>query len=339
MKAVLENVSLKNYNTFGVDARARFLTHIKSAGQLQQYITDGIFSGQSILVLGGGSNILFTRDFDGWVLANEIKGTEKIDEDKNSFLIKVAAGENWNGFVDFCVERKWYGLENLSLIPGKVGAAPVQNIGAYGVEQRERMVSLEAMNLQTGKTVVFINETCEFGYRSSIFKTREKGNWFILNVTYRLKKSPAFNLEYGPLKSAFEGASPHSITLKDISDAVKSIRRSKLPDPKVTGNAGSFFKNPIVPKEKLENLKARFPDMPFYETEDGMMKIPAGWLIETCGWKGKTVGQAGVHEKQALVLVNKGDASGAEILHLAENIQSDVLKKLNIQLVPEVLIL
>jgi len=336
---VLENASLKNYNTFGIEARARFLVHITSAGQLQQYIQDKVFSGQKVLVLGGGSNILFTKDFDGWVLVNEIKGKEKIAEDKNSFLIRVAGGENWTDFVDYCVERNWYGLENLSLIPGKTGAAPVQNIGAYGVEQRELMISLEAMNLKTGEISVFKNENCEFGYRSSIFKTKEKGNWFILNVTYQLKKTPAFNLEYSPLKAAFEEESPHAISLKDVSEAVKNIRRSKLPDPAKTGNAGSFFKNPIVTKQKLESIKTKFPNIPFYDLDDGSIKIPAGWLIETCGWKGKNLGNAGVHEKQALVLINKGNATGTEILHLAEKIQSDVLKKFEIKLEPEVLIL
>jgi len=339
MTTVLENASLKNYNTFGIDAKARFLAEVSSADQLQQYIKDGTFSDQKILVIGGGSNVLFTKYFDGWVLVNEIKGKGKIAEDENSFLIQVAGGENWSDFVDYCVERNLYGLENLSLIPGKVGAAPVQNIGAYGVEQCELMVSLEAINLKTGEISIFENENCEFGYRSSIFKTKEKGNWFILNVTYQLKKTPVFNLEYGPLKAAFEGESPHSISLKDVSEAVKNIRRSKLPDPAIIGNAGSFFKNPVVSKEKLENIKSRFPNMAFYEMEDGSVKIPAGWLIETCGWKGKTLGQAGVHGKQALVLVNKGNASGAEILHLSKHIQSDVLKQFNIELEPEVLIM
>ncbi len=337
--AVLENSSLKNYNTFGIDAKAHFLVHITSADQLKQFILDGTFSGQKVLVLGGGSNVLFTKDLDGWVLVNEIKGKEKVAEDENYFLIKVAGGEDWTAFVDYCVERNWYGLENLSLIPGKTGAAPVQNIGAYGIEQRELMISLEAMNLKTGKISVFKNEDCEFGYRSSIFKTKERGNWFILNVTYQLKKTPAFNLEYGPLKAAFEESSPHAISLKDISEAVKSIRRSKLPNPAVTGNAGSFFKNPVVTKQKLERLKSNHPSIPFYELEDGAIKIPAGWLIETCGWKGKNLGNAGVHEKQALVLINKGNATGAEIQHLARKIQSDVLKQFEIDLEPEVLIL
>lgn len=339
MKAVLENASLKNYNTFGIDAKARFLIHITSADQLKQIINDRTLLNQKILVLGGGSNVLFTNDFDGYILINEIKGKEKINENKNFFFIQVAGGENWSEFVDYCVDRNWYGLENLSLIPGKVGAAPVQNIGAYGVEQRELMVSLQAMNLKTGKISDFKNKNCEFGYRSSIFKTKEKGNWFILNVTYQLKKTPAFNLEYGPLKAAFENESPHDTSLKDISETVKSIRMSKLPNPAITGNAGSFFKNPVVSKEKFESIKSEFPDMPFYEMEGNVIKIPAGWLIESCGWKGKTIGQAGVHEKQALVLINKGKATGTEILHLAKNIQADVLKNFNIELEPEVLIL
>lgn len=339
MKAVQENASLKNYNTFGINAKARFLVHITSAGQLQQYIKDGVFSNHKVLVLGGGSNILFTQDFDGWVLVNDITGKEKVAEEKTFFQLQVAGGENWSDFVDYCVERNWYGLENLSLIPGKVGAAPVQNIGAYGVEQRERMISLEAMNLKTGEIAVFKNQDCSFGYRSSIFKTTEKGKWFILNVAYQLSKVPAFNLEYGPLKATFEEETPHAITLKDVSEAVKRIRRSKLPDPAVTGNAGSFFKNPVVSKEKLGDLKSTSPHLPFYEQEDGSVKIPAGWLIESCGWKGKALGNAAVHDLQALVLVNKNQASGSEIRNLARRIQSDVENRFSITLEPEVLIL
>ncbi|MBE0649788.1 MAG: UDP-N-acetylmuramate dehydrogenase [Bacteroidales bacterium] len=339
MTEVLENASLKKYNTFGIDAKARFLVHISSANQLREYVTTGVFSNQNVLILGGGSNVLFTQDFDGWVLVNEIMGIEKVSEEDDYIMIKAAGGENWSAFVDYCVEQNWHGLENLSLIPGKLGAAPVQNIGAYGVEQCESMVCLEAMNLKTGETSIFKNEDCEFGYRSSIFKTSEKGNWVVLNVTYRLWKKQVFNLEYSPLKTAFEGISIESINLKDVSEAVKNIRRSKLPDPAIIGNAGSFFKNPIVSKEKLGNLKIRFSNIPFYEIDNNSVKIPAGWLIETCNWKGKTIGNAGVHDKQALVLVNKVNASGIEIRDLARKIQSDVLEKFSIELDPEVLIL
>ena len=339
MTTVLENASLKNYNTFGIDAKAHFLTHITSAEQLKKHILSRTFSGEKLLILGGGSNVLFTKDFDGWVLVNEMKGIEKISEDHDSVLVKVAGGESWSGFVDHCVDRNWYGLENLSLIPGKAGAAPVQNIGAYGVEQRELMFSLEAMNMNTGEISVFPNEACLFGYRTSIFKTTEKDNWFILNVTYRLHKIPKFNLEYGPLKSAFDGLSKDSITVKEVSDAVKRIRQSKLPDPAITGNAGSFFKNPVVSKQKLGNLKLKFPNIPFYEMEESTIKIPAGWLIEFCGWKGKTQGNAGVHEKQALVLVNRSHATGKEIQNLASKIQSEVLTMFKIKLDLEVLVL
>ncbi len=339
MTAVLENASLKSYNTFGIDAKARFLISITSKEQLQQHISRGTFSGEKLLILGGGSNVLFTKDFNGWVLIDEMNGIEKISEDDDSVLVKVESGELWSGFVDYCIDRKWYGLENLSLIPGKIGAAPVQNIGAYGVEQRELMVRLEALDLGTGEISVFENTACQFGYRSSIFKTTEKGKWFILNVTFRLHKKPDFNLEYGLLKSAFEGFSTDSISLKEVSDTVKKIRLSKLPDPAKTGNAGSFFKNPVISKEKLGNLKSKFPNTPYYEMEDGRIKISAGWLIESCGWKGKTMGNAGVHDKQALVLINTGEASGTEILNLAKSITSGVLQQFNIQLEPEVLIL
>ena len=289
--------------------------------------------------MGGGSNLLFTKDFDGWLLRNEIEGIEIVEETDNEVLIKVGGGENWSDLVDFTVEKGWGGLENLSLIPGTAGAAPVQNIGAYGTEQKDAFVRLEACNLITGKICHFNKLECDFGYRSSILKEGEKGKWFVLNVTYRLLKTPKLHLDYAPLRKAFENIAAEEITVKAVSETVKSIRRSKLPEPEDLGNAGSFFKNPVILHEKFLSIRQRFPQIPFYPSENGKAKIPAGWLIEQAGWKGKQVGNAGVHHQQALVIVNYGKATGKEILQLSKDIQKDVLQKFDITLEPEVLIL
>jgi len=334
-----ENVSLKKYNTFAVEAKARYFVTLSDHEELKSLVT-GFDPGETRhLVMGGGSNLLFTGDFDGWILRNEIKGIEIVEETQEEVLVKAGGGESWSGFVDFTVENGWGGLENLSLIPGTVGAAPVQNIGAYGVEQEMAFESLEACNLITGKTCIFNKAECDFGYRNSIFKNAEKGKWFVLNVTYRLKKTPKLHLDYTPLRKAFENTPEEQITIKTISNAVKSIRRSKLPDPRKMGNAGSFFKNPVVLHEKFLRLQQHFPEIPFYQQQNGKVKIPAGWLIEQTGWKGKRMGNAGVHHQQALVIVNYGNASGQEILQLAQTVQKDVLKKFDITLEPEVYIL
>ena len=334
-----ENISLKKYNTFGVEAKARYFVTVSDHEELKSLVA-GFNPGETRhLVMGGGSNLLFTGDFDGWILRNEIKGIEIIGETDDEVLVKAGGGESWSGFVDFTVEKGWGGLENLSLIPGTVGAAPVQNIGAYGVEQKESFVRLEAANLITGKVCQFNRLECDFGYRRSIFKNAEKGKWLVLNVTYRLKKNPVPNLKYAPLQKFFEGRETGSVSVKEVSEAVKSIRRSKLPEPDELGNAGSFFKNPVILKEKFQRLQTDFPRIPFYPAEKQKVKIPAGWLIEQAGWKGKRLGRAGVHERQALVLVNYGGATGKEILTLAQSIQRDVQKKFGIPLEPEVLIL
>ncbi len=334
-----ENVSLKKYNTFGVEARAHYFVSVSDHEELTSLVTSFDPGETRHLVLGGGSNLLFTGDFDGWILHNAIKGIEIVEETEEEVLVKVGGGESWSGFVDFTVEKGWGGLENLSLIPGTVGAAPVQNIGAYGMEQKEAFVRLEAASLMTGKVCHFNHLECDFGYRRSIFKDAEKGKWFVLNVTYRLKKQPRLHLEYAPLHAFFEHQAPEKITVKQVSEAVKSIRRSKLPEPEELGNAGSFFKNPVILQEKFLRLQHDFPQVPFYPAEKGKVKIPAGWLIEQAGWKGRRVGRAGVHERQALVIVNYGGASGKEILALAEAVQKDVLGKFGIALEPEVLIL
>lgn len=339
MTRILENISLKNFNTFGVEAKARYFAAISCYDELRSLIQERKPAEKKLLIMGGGSNLLFTGDFNGWILRNEIKGIEIIEDTDKHVLVKVGGGENWSDFVDSTVDNGWQGLENLSLIPGTAGAAPVQNIGAYGVEQKDVFVSLEACNLITGKICTYTRPECNFGYRSSLFKTTEKGKWFVLNIIYRLQKKPELNLDYAPLRKAFEGKPAEQITIKAVCDAVKNIRRSKLPDPQTLGNAGSFFKNPVVRQEEFSRLQRQFPKIPFYQLENGNVKIPAGWLIEQCGWKGKRVGNTGVHHQQALVIVNFGEATGQEILQLANAIQYDVSQQFGIVLEPEVLIL
>lgn len=339
MIRILENISLKNFNTFGVEAKARYFAAISGYDELRSLIQERKPAEKKLLVMGGGSNLLFTGDFNGWVLHNEIKGIEIVEETDKHVVVNVGGGENWSDFVDMMVDNGWGGLENLSLIPGTAGAAPVQNIGAYGAEQKDAFVSLEACNLITGKICTFNRLECNFGYRSSILKTAEKGKWFVLNVTYQLQKKPELNLGYAPLRKAFEGKPTEQITVKEVCDAVKSIRCSKLPDPQTLGNAGSFFKNPVVRQEEFRRLQLQFPEIPFYQLKNGNVKIPAGWLIEQCGWKGKRVGNAGVHHRQALVIVNFGGATGQEIVQLSNAIQYDVSRQFSIRLDPEVLIL
>jgi len=335
----LDHTSLKKYNTFGVEATARYFVTISGFDELKSLVKNFDPGKDSHLIIGGGSNLLFTKDFDGWILRNEIKGIEITEETDKHVLLKASSGENWSDFVDFTVEKGWGGLENLSLIPGTVGAAPVQNIGAYGMEQKDVFVSLEACNLITGKICYFNKMECDFGYRRSILKEAEKGKWFVLNVTYRLLKTPELHLNYAPLLKAFENMPAEEITVKAVSEAVKRIRRSKLPDPEELGNAGSFFKNPVILHEKFLGIQKRFPKIPFYPSENGNIKIPAGWLIEQAGWKGKQVGNAGVHHQQALVIVNYGKATGKDILQISKDIQKDVLQRFDITLEPEVLIL
>ncbi|MBN2614741.1 MAG: UDP-N-acetylmuramate dehydrogenase [Bacteroidales bacterium] len=336
---ISENKDLLHLNTFGISARAQHFAPIHDLPELKELILQEHPTETSLLVLGGGSNVLFTKDFDGWVLHNGIKGIEIIEDNAETVLLRAGGGENWSNFVDFAVENGWWGLENLSLIPGTVGAAPVQNIGAYGTEQKERFISLEACNLKTGEVRTFVKDDCAFGYRSSIFKTEEKGNWFVVNVTYHLQKKPHRILNYAPLKAAFENTPLSKLSASEISNKVKEIRNSKLPDPRKIGNAGSFFKNPVISKSQFQQLENQYPNIPSYPQDDGTLKVPAGWLIEQCGWKGKKVGNTGVHNLQALVLVNHGNATGTEIQQLALQIQSDVHNRFNIHIEPEVLIL
>lgn len=325
------NVSLKPYNTFGIDTKAKRFASFSSADELLSLTTNE----NNLLILGGGSNILFTKDFDGLVLKNEIRGIEIVKEDEHHVYVKAGAGENWHQFVLFCIERNLAGVENLSLIPGNVGASPMQNIGAYGVEIKDVFHDLEAFNISTKKISTFTHTDCQFGYRESVFKNKYKGQYIILTVTYRLNKVPDFNTSYGAIADELKVIGK-GVSIQTISQAVINIRSSKLPDPKKTGNAGSFFKNPTLPFSEYEVLKNHHPGIPAYPQEDGSVKIAAGWLIEQCGWKGFRRGDAGCHERQALVLVNYGHASGKEIYNLSEDIRVSVLQKFSVNLEREV---
>ncbi len=338
---IQENFPLRPYNTFGIDAKARHFSSFSSAEELEELLSiqSKQLSGSSNLpplVLGGGSNILFSKDYDGLVLKNNIPGMEELTEDEEYVYVRAGAGENWHQFVKYCLGRDWAGLENLSLIPGNVGAAPIQNIGAYGVELAEVFWNLEAFHLQEKKIYTLTETDCEFGYRDSSFKNKNKGRFVILSVCFRLRKDPIFHTSYGSLHEELDRMGIKELTIQAISQAVINIRSSKLPDPAVIGNAGSFFKNPTVSIAEFEDLKEKFPGIVGHETLSGSVKLAAAWMIEQCGWKGYRRGDAGCHEKQALVLVNYGNASGAEILALSEEIQQSVFKKFGITLEREV---
>jgi UDP-N-acetylmuramate dehydrogenase len=332
-----QNVSLKKYNTFGIDVSAKYFLEVGSVSDIQNYLDDR--KQFPLLILGGGSNILFTKNFNGTVLKNNIKGIEKIKEDDEYVYVKAGGGEAWHEFVMHCIKNNYAGLENLSLIPGSVGAAPIQNIGAYGVEQKEVFSSLEAINLHENKLKVFTRSECNFGYRDSIFKREAKNKFIITSVTFRLNKKPVFNTSYGAIHQELERMGIKELSISAVSQAVCNIRRSKLPDPASIGNAGSFFKNPTVPKEKYEKIKKEFPAIVAYPAAEGEMKLAAGWLIEQCGWKGKSFGNYGVHKDQALVLVNYGCANGNEIYELSEKILQSVKEKFGVVLEREVVII
>jgi len=335
-----ENFSLKKYNTFGIDATARYFstfTNLDELNKLLQFNQPSTINHQpSTLILGGGSNILFTKNFDGLVLKNDIQGIEKIKEDDDHVYVKAGAGVNWHQLVVHCINNNWAGMENLSLIPGNTGASPMQNIGAYGVEIKDVFFELEAFHLEEKKIATFNLKDCEFGYRESVFKRRSKNEFVIANVTYRLNKKPVFNTSYGAIEEELEAMGVTELTIQAISQAVINIRRSKLPDPAEIGNAGSFFKNPETGKEKFELLKNDFPKIVGYQLPNGSIKLAAGWLIEQCGWKGYRKGDAGCHARQALVLVNYGNAKGDEVLNLSEEIISSVKNKFDVQLEKEV---
>jgi UDP-N-acetylmuramate dehydrogenase len=334
-----ENHSLKSYNTFGIDARAKYFSSFSSVEELQEAI-DLISKNNSIqkkpLILGGGSNILFTQNFDGLVLRNEIKGIHTVHEDEHHIHVKAGAGENWHSFVMHCIRNEFAGIENLSLIPGNVGASPMQNIGAYGVEIKDVFYSLEAWHIKEKKVEQFSVNDCEFGYRDSVFKKKYKDEFVILDVTYRLNKDPVLNISYGAIKEELEKMKITEPGIEVVSQAVINIRSSKLPDPAVLGNAGSFFKNPEITGQQFEELKSIHPGIVGFPLQNGKVKLAAGWLIEQCGWKGHRRGDAGCYEKQALVLVNYGNASGREIYDLSEDIKQSVFKKFNVPLEREV---
>ncbi|MFZ2205799.1 MAG: UDP-N-acetylmuramate dehydrogenase [Minisyncoccia bacterium] len=332
---ILRDYDLTSLNTFGISARARFFAEVASEEDFKELFSSTEFKENEKLILGGGSNVLFTKDFDGIVILNKLKGIEIIEDGSESVLIKSMAGEKWHDLVIFTVERGLWGIENLSLIPGTAGASPIQNIGAYGSEFKDTLENIEAIDVKTGEKKIFTKEECEFGYRDSIFKNKLKGKYFIVSVTLKLSKVQKLNADYKALDSYLKENNIEIKSSKDVSDAVSKIRMSKLPDPKVLGNAGSFFKNVYVTKEKAQSLLDQYPDMPLFK-ECELIKIPAGWLVEQCGWKGQKVGNVGVHDKQALVLVNHGGARGSEVLDLADKIIESVYEKFELKLTPEV---
>ena len=325
-----KDYSLLNHNTFGMDVKAKRYVEYDSEEELKTLIPT--LSGV-VLHMGGGSNLLFTGDFDGTVLHSAIKGVEVVEETADEVLVRVGAGEVWDDFVAWAVEHGYGGVENLSLIPGEVGASAVQNIGAYGVEAKDVIALVEAMELSNGQKRVFGNLECDYAYRQSIFKNHLKGKYAITYVTYRLQKQATLKLEYGNIKAVL--GDQEEVTIQSVRQAIIDIRNAKLPDPKVQGNAGSFFMNPVVSREKFLSIQKDYPQMPFYEVEGGV-KIPAGWMIDQCGWKGKSLGRAGVHDKQALVLVNLGGATSDEIITLCDTICKDVHEKFGIDIHPEV---
>ncbi len=330
---IQHNVNLKSFNTFGISAIADSFIEISSLQELQQL---SLHSSDDYLVLGGGSNLLFTQNPKGLVIKNSLKGIEIVNETADYVYVKVASGETWHQFVLHTIQKNWGGIENLSLIPGSVGASPMQNIGAYGVEIKDVFESLEAFHIDTKELHRFNKEECQFGYRESVFKRRLKGQYFITSVTYRLSKNPTINSSYGAITAELEKAGIHQPTIKDISDAVILIRSSKLPDPKEFGNAGSFFKNPVISIQLFNRLKEEYPTIPSYPINEKEVKVPAGWLIEQDGWKGKTIDNYGVHKNQALVLVNYGGAKGADIYNLSSQIIQSIKNRFGIELEREV---
>lgn len=344
---IKQNYNLSKLNTFGINVNAKFFVEIEAEKDLKELFFNSVFTENKKFFLGGGSNTLFTKDFDGIVVLNKLKGIEIEEENSETVLVRAMGGEIWHDLVMFTVNRRYWGIENLSLIPGTVGAAPMQNIGAYGAELKDVFENVEAFEIETGLKKVFRKEECKLGYRDSVFKNELKGKYFISAVTLKLNKKEKKNIDYKILKEYFEKNKVEINSPKDISEAVISIRKSKLPDPKILGNAGSFFKNVFLNKDQLEKLREKYPEAPFFEEKKtssqpsperrgGVIKIPAGWLIEQCEWKGKKIGNVGVHEKQALILVNYGGATGSEIIELSNKIIASVKEKFGLELLSEV---
>ena len=324
--------SLKKYNSFGIEAYCRTFVSVKAEDNISEVLKE--IDGQ-VRVLGGGSNILLTGDIEETVLFNEIKGIKVLQQHKDHVIVEVGGGEVWHAFVMWAVLNGYGGVENLALIPGTVGAAPIQNIGAYGVEQKDVFVSLTAYDLKTGEDEIFDLDDCKFGYRDSIFKQKYKGKYLITSIRYKLSRKHQLQLAYGAIKQQLVEERITDPTIREVCDIVIKIRNSKLPDPRYLGNSGSFFKNPVVRQDKFESIRSIYPDMPFYPADEGI-KIPAGWLIEQCGLKGKRIGDTGTYEHQALVIVNHDNATGQEIWNFAQQVMSTVEEKFGIVLIPEV---
>ncbi len=335
---IKNNFSLRKLNTFGITVTASKYCEVTSAEEVKKLINSGQLHGNK-LILGGGSNLLFTKDFDGIVIKVNISGIHVVREDERFFWVKAGAGVVWQDLVESCLKANFGGIENLSLIPGTVGAAPIQNIGAYGVEIKDTFEALEAINLDDGKKRYFTNEECQFGYRDSIFKHELKDKYLITNVVLRLTKTPEINIDYGNVKEIMFKSGKKEFGIRDVSEAIINIRQQKLPDPKEVGNAGSFFKNPIISKELCKAIQRSYPDIPFYNQPDNSTKIPAAWLIDHCGLKGLIHQGAAVHTKQPLVLINHNNASGKDILELSEIVQEKVKKEFGILLESEVRII
>ncbi len=335
MKFLNQMYSLKAYNTFGIDVNAKEFISVSSLPELQSVLEK--YKHEEIFVLGGGSNMLLTQDIQKPVVHINLTGIQIVKQDKSHVWVEVQAGENWHQFVLWTLENDFGGIENLSLIPGNIGSAPIQNIGAYGVELKDVFDSCKAINIKTQEIKTFTLAECKFGYRESVFKSSEKDKYIILSVTLKLtKKDHKISTSYGVISNELQKMEIYNPTIQDISKAVIAIRQSKLPDPKEIGNSGSFFKNPVVTRKTFEKVQEQYPEMPFYEVSENEIKIPAGWLIETAGFKGKRFGDAGVHQKQALVLVNYGNATGKEIYDLAKTIQKTILDKFGIVIETEV---
>lgn len=333
---IYQNISLKPYNTFGIDVSAEQFVEVKTVEEVQVLCTTFNLYERKKLILGGGSNILLTKNFDGMAIKMNLTGMDIIKEDDDHAWVKAMCGELWHDFVQFCVNKNLGGVENLSLIPGCVGAAPMQNIGAYGAEIKDTFEELFAVEIETGKLVKFTNAECKFGYRESVFKHEAKDKFIIVAVTFKLNKKVQLNTQYGAIQNTLLANGIKEPTIKDVSDAVIQIRSTKLPNPKELGNSGSFFKNPEISGNEYASKLENFPNMPGYKLENGNVKVPAGWLIEQCGFKGKRIGNTGAHKDQALVLVNYGGATGNEIYDLALQIKDKVFETFKIEINPEV---
>lgn len=340
MKPILKNHSLLPFNTFGLEARTKYFTSFHSTNDLQELRLTPEYKKEKKLILGGGSNILLTQDQNAFALLNQIKGIAIEEEDAKSYVVSAGGGENWHDFVLHCIKNGYAGIENMSFIPGSVGASPMQNIGAYGTEIKDVFEWLDAFHLETGEIHRFYKNDCAFGYRESVFKNKYKGEYIITKVAYRLQKEPTINTSYGAINQELETMGISEPTIKNVSDAVIAIRQLKLPNPIEIGNSGSFFKNPIISNKLVEQLKANHPNIPIYPINKQQSKIAAGWLIDQAGWKGKTINnQYGVHKNQALVLVNYGGATGSQIYNLSSEIITSVKNKYGIELEREVNIL